>query len=90
MSEEVSEDFLRDSSCSPCANRHLSPYLQVPFSFQFLHISYFLLTIAAGVPPCSPVDAPFTGDTELSLVAVPSFTGFYGVCVNMGGAIVVC
>ena len=29
------------SSFSPWANKHLSPYLQVPFSRQFLHISYF-------------------------------------------------
>ena len=32
------------SSWSPWANRHLSPYLQVPFSLKFLHISYFLRT----------------------------------------------
>ena len=28
------------NSFDPCAKRHLSPYLQVPFSLQFLHISY--------------------------------------------------
>ena len=29
------------SSSTPCAKRHLSPYLHEPFSRQFLHISYF-------------------------------------------------
>ena len=36
------------NSLSPCAKRHLSPYLQLPFSFQFLHISYLSLRITGG------------------------------------------
>ena len=36
------------SSLSPWANRQRSPYLHVPFSLQFLHISYFSLRMATG------------------------------------------
>jgi hypothetical protein len=35
--------YLWVSSCSPCAKRHLSPYLQFPFSLKFLQISNFFL-----------------------------------------------
>jgi hypothetical protein len=37
-----SGDPLLVSSASPCAKRHLSPYLHAPFSLKFLQLSYFL------------------------------------------------
>ena len=55
-------ELLLVSSSEPWANRHLSPYLQLPFSRQFLHISYLRrLTTGWGaavtveVEPCDEV-----------------------------------
>ena len=64
-------ELLLVSSSVPCAKRHLSPYLQLPFSLQFLHISYLRrLTTGYGAVAA---DEPDDVLSELELASKPDF-----------------
>ena len=83
------------SSASPWAKRHLSPYLQVPFSRQFLHISYFNLRTTGGDVVVSYFFSPsvfvsdflgsyesFDYDEEVALPKLDSAKGY--LCILSG------
>lgn len=58
------------SSSAPWAKRHLSPYLQLPFSRQFLHISYLRrFTTVVAVAVDEPTDDVLS---ELELFSEPA------------------
>ena len=64
-------ELLLVNSSVPWANRHLSPYLQLPFSRQFLHISY-LRRLTTGWETVA-ADEPYDDLSELELFSEPFF-----------------
>ena len=64
-------ELLLVSSSLPWANRHLSPYLQLPFSLQFLHISYLRrLTTGYGAVAAVELDDVLS---KLELASTPPY-----------------